>query len=103
MSFVEEFAFIIINCYYTGVILAVSKHDESSSMIFAREVDSKFNGEGQPFQLWNENDSVWQNEFVSAEKLAFGSIVTFRKYHGVNCVYYNKVDCKPQVPELSNL
>ena len=84
--------------------MAVSKHDESSSMIYAREVqDSDFNGNGQPFQLWNENGSVWQNEYVSAEKLAFGSIVTFRKYHGFKCVYYNKVDVKPQVTELPNL
>ena len=83
--------------------MAVSKHDESSSVICARELDSDSIGIGQPFQLWNENDSVWQNENVSAEKLAFGSIVTFRKSHDFKCVYYNKVDRKPQVPELPNL
>ena len=72
-------------------------------MIYAREVDTKFIGNGQPFQLWNRNGSVWQNEYVSAERLAIGSLVTFKKYHGFSCVYFNKVDVNSQVPELPNL
>ena len=87
---------------YTGVILAISKHDESASMVYAREVDADFNGNGQPFQLANDqNGFTWQNEHLTAENLKFGSVVTYRKHDGN--VYSNKVDCRPQVGELPKL
>lgn len=90
----------------TAIILAISKYDESSSMLFARDVDRRDGtGYGQLFQLKNENGFMWENGCVRAEKLQFGSVVTYWDYGDFNrckCTYWFKAANEPQVGEHTN-
>lgn len=73
--------------------MAISKHDESSSTIYAREVDTDFNGNGYPFQLQsNRNGFIWENNHIAAENLFCGCLVTYK-----DGAYCSKIDVKPQV------
>lgn len=85
----------------TAIILAISKYDESSSMIFARDVDRRDGtGYGQLFQLKNENGFIWENGRIRATKLQFGSVVIYWDYGDFNrckCTYWYKAPKEPQV------
>ena len=85
----------------TAIILAISKYNESSSMIFARDVDRRDGtGYGQLFQLKNENGFMWENGCVRAEKLQFGSVVTYWDCGDLDrcdCTYWCKALKEPQV------
>ena len=90
----------------TAIILAISKYDESSSMIFARDVDrTDGTGYGQVFQLKNENGFIWENGRIRAENLEFGSRVIYWDYGDFNsytCTYLLKCATEPQVGQHTN-
>ena len=90
----------------TAIILAISKYDESSSMIFARDVDRRDGtGYGQVFQLRNESGFIWENGRIRAEKLQFGSVVIYWDYgdfDSCKCTYWFKDATEPQVGEHTN-
>ena len=90
----------------TGVIMAITKHNESASEIYARKVDPlSCDGVGPIFQLQHRKGLLWDNDDVTSENLSVGSLMAYKSYElkddgDHTNVYLRTTDRKPLVRKL---
>ena len=92
-----------IEVYETGVVLAISRHDEARSTIHAAKYNCDHESihlnwddrQGPIFQLHNRSGFIWDNDLVTQENLGFGCLLTYK--NDCRPIYIRRIECKPLV------
>ena len=62
------------------VVVAISKANAVTSVIYALQVENDGCIKGQPFPLHQPNETkyIWQNRTITKEKISFGSVLRYQ-------------------------